>query len=97
MRKAFARLLGGSWKLRSDGGVEWAKTYGERQDDFAMSVAMTAGGDYVVAGWTASFGAGITVGPVHKTDQLKPKLCSSVHGFDDLGSCTREIRRRIQA
>ena len=48
------------WVLRLDtnGAVVWQKTYGGRSGDFANSVQLTSDGGYIVAGYTASFGAG---------------------------------------
>jgi uncharacterized delta-60 repeat protein len=45
-------------KLASNGNVQWQKTYGGGNDDEAMSIQQIADGDYIVAGWTESFGAG---------------------------------------
>lgn len=45
-------------KLRDNGSVQWQKTYGGTDSDFANSVQQTSDGGYVVAGATYSFGAG---------------------------------------
>jgi uncharacterized delta-60 repeat protein len=45
-------------KLNSTGGITWQKTYGGSGDDYAYSVEQTSDGGYIVAGSTASFGAG---------------------------------------
>jgi hypothetical protein len=45
-------------KLSSTGSVMWQKTYGGEYDDYAYSVEQTSDGGYIVAGYTASFGAG---------------------------------------
>jgi len=45
-------------KLTSFGDVEWERTYGGSQDDWANSAQQTVDGGYVVAGVTESFGAG---------------------------------------
>jgi uncharacterized delta-60 repeat protein len=49
-----------SWvlKLNSDGTVSWQKTYGGSSADRAYSIQQTSDGGYIVAGFTASFGAG---------------------------------------
>jgi hypothetical protein len=49
---------GDAWmaKLDAAGSVEWSKTYGGTSTDGANSVAEVAGGGYVVAGWSQSFG-----------------------------------------
>jgi len=53
----------GSWdilliKTDANGNVQWAKTYGGTDWDFAYSVQQTSDGGYIVAGITYSFGAG---------------------------------------
>jgi hypothetical protein len=45
-------------KLDSSGNVQWAKTIGGASEDRANSIIQSSDGGYVVAGWTASFGAG---------------------------------------
>ncbi len=45
-------------KLKSDGAVEWQKTYGGGDCDYALSVQQTRDGGYVVGGITESFGDG---------------------------------------
>jgi len=47
-------------KLDENGTVQWQKTYGGPGDDEAHAVRQTLNGGYVVAGYTASFGAGAT-------------------------------------
>jgi hypothetical protein len=45
-------------KTDENGDVQWAKTYGGTNHDYALSVQQTSDGGYIVAGWTSSFGAG---------------------------------------
>jgi hypothetical protein len=45
-------------KTDGDGNMEWNKTYGGTQDDYAGSVVQAVDGGYTLAGWTESFGAG---------------------------------------
>jgi uncharacterized delta-60 repeat protein len=45
-------------KLGSGGNVQWTKTIGGSDDDFANSVIQSSDGGYVIAGYTQSFGAG---------------------------------------
>jgi uncharacterized delta-60 repeat protein len=45
-------------KTDTNGNIIWAKTYGGTYSDYAYSVQQTSDGGYIVAGYTASFGAG---------------------------------------
>jgi hypothetical protein len=45
-------------KLKSDGDIEWQKTYGGSNLDRASSIQQTDDGGYIIAGYTYSFGAG---------------------------------------
>jgi hypothetical protein len=46
-------------KTDSGGDTLWARAYGGPSLDFGHSVCETGGGDYVVAGYTMSYGAGL--------------------------------------
>jgi len=58
--ESFGAGEGDFWVLKLDGtgGVEWQKTYGGSEDEYARSIRQAADGGYVVAGYTQSFGAG---------------------------------------
>ncbi|OPX21940.1 MAG: hypothetical protein B1H03_05680, partial [Planctomycetales bacterium 4484_113] len=45
-------------KYHPDGTLEWAKTWGGTDDDYATQGALDTNGDFVVVGFTKSFGAG---------------------------------------
>jgi len=45
-------------KLNSSGGLDWARTFGGTDWDWAYSMVQTTDGGYAVAGYTGSFGAG---------------------------------------
>jgi hypothetical protein len=45
-------------KIDANGNLQWAKTYGGTDLDWAFSVQQTSDGGYIVAGETRSFGAG---------------------------------------
>jgi uncharacterized delta-60 repeat protein len=47
-------------KLNSDGTVAWQKRYGGGNDDRVLSIQQISDGGYIVAGYTSSFGAGLT-------------------------------------
>ena len=55
-------------KLNSYGNIQWAKTFGGTDDDYANSICKTSDGGYIVAGYTYSFGAGYTDFLVIKLD-----------------------------
>ncbi|MFZ8835383.1 MAG: hypothetical protein ACO2O5_14500 [Candidatus Caldipriscus sp.] len=55
-------------KTDANGNIQWAKTYGGARDDRASSVQQTSDGGYIVAGSTASFGAGLDDIFLIKTD-----------------------------
>jgi ribosomal protein S11 len=55
-------------KTDANGNLQWAKTYGEMDDDWASSVQQTSDGGYIVAGGTTSFGAGWSDFFLIKTD-----------------------------
>jgi uncharacterized delta-60 repeat protein len=47
-------------KYTVNGTLSWARTVGGIYSDWAESVAQTSNGDYIVTGWTSSYGAGST-------------------------------------
>ena len=58
----------------------WAKSFGGSGVDHAYSVSQTADGGYIVAGYTASFGAGNYDVYMIKTDQFGDTLQTRVYG-----------------
>ncbi|PJA28006.1 MAG: hypothetical protein CO189_05465 [candidate division Zixibacteria bacterium CG_4_9_14_3_um_filter_46_8] len=46
-------------KLNSNGDTIWTGTYGGTDNDYGCSVKETMDGDYIVSGYTSSFGAGL--------------------------------------
>jgi hypothetical protein len=45
-------------KLDANGNLQWTKTIGGPSDDWGFSLIQTSDGDYAIAGYTESFGAG---------------------------------------
>jgi len=75
------------WLVKTDsmGTAQWSKTYGGTNYDTARSVLQTTDGEYVVAGWTNSYGAGGSDFWLIKTDGLENQLWSQTYGdtFDE--------------
>jgi hypothetical protein len=63
-------------KLDANGNLQWTRTIGGRENDGANSIIQTTDGGYVIAGYTESFGAGLSDIYLVKLD-----------GNGNLGSC----------
>jgi len=72
-------------KTNSLGTAQWNKTYGGNSYDTARSVLQTIDGEYIIAGWTNSLGAGGSDFWLIKTDGLGNQLWSQTYGgtFDE--------------
>jgi TolB-like protein len=79
-------------KTDANGNVIWAKTYGGTDDDWAYSVQQTSDGGYIVAGRTASFGAGLSDVFLVKTDADGNIIWAKTYGGtgDDLVSSVQQ-------
>ncbi|MES2513814.1 MAG: T9SS type A sorting domain-containing protein [Bacteroidota bacterium] len=67
-------------KLNNNGVVQWSKTYGGLDDEYANQVSLTSDGGYIIAGSTNSFGAGGFDAYVVRTDSLGNELWSNTYG-----------------
>jgi len=67
-------------KLKTDGNVEWVKTYGGGSDDKAYSIQQTNDGGYIVAGYTRSLGIGKADIYIIKLDIYGNKVWEKTYG-----------------
>ncbi len=67
---SFSATVNDIWviKLDSSGNVEWQNRYGGSGDDRGVSIYQTVDGGYILAGYTNSFGAGMTDAIILKLD-----------------------------
>ena len=79
-------------KTLSDGTLDWHNTFGGASHDSGWSVKQTSDGGYVIAGTTASFGAGSFDIWIIKTDSSGNEVWNSTFGgsSQDMGSCVVE-------
>ncbi len=76
-------------KMDANGNVQWAKTYGRTNDDWAFSVQQTSDDGYILAGYTRSFGAGFYDAFLVKTDANGNIIWAKTYGgpdYDDASS-----------
>jgi cyclophilin family peptidyl-prolyl cis-trans isomerase len=68
---SFGNILGDMWvlKLKSNGDIDWQKSYEGNNSNSANFILQTQDGGYILAGETSSFGAGNADMWVLKTDK----------------------------
>ncbi len=79
-------------RTNTDGDTLWTKTYGGTGDDYGSSVQECAGGGFIIAGQTRSFGAGSRDVYLIRTDANGAPLWTKTYGgtSDDYGSSVQE-------
>ena len=79
-------------KIDNQGDTIWTKTFGGSDDDMANSIIVTPEGDYILAGTTASKGAGKTDMWVVKVDKDGGEIWNKTYGessdYDEAYSIT---------
>jgi len=79
-------------KTDADGDTIWTRTVGGANNDYGYSVQETMSGDYVVAGWTSSYGVDAFDVYLFKTDTNGNLMWSRTFGgnAEDKGYCVRQ-------
>jgi hypothetical protein len=79
-------------KINSQGDTLWTRTYGGSNGEEARSVQQTADGGYIVAGFTYSFGAGLSDFYLVKTNSLGDTLWTRTYGGSrsELAYCVQQ-------
>ena len=67
-------------KTNAQGDTLWTRTYGGTGEDYGNSVQQTSDGGYIIAGWTESFGAGLTDVYLIKTNASGDSLWTRTYG-----------------
>ena len=76
-------------KADSIGNLLWTKTYGGTNHDYSFSIRQTANGEYIIVGYTSSFGAGSDDVYLIKVDANGNSLWTKTYGganYDGGGS-----------
>jgi len=71
-------------KLDSAGTISWQKTYGGSSTDYCTSIRQTTDGGYIAAGYTASYGSGMTDLWILKLGSLGNTMWQKAYGGNNL-------------
>jgi uncharacterized delta-60 repeat protein len=74
-------------KTNANGDSLWSRTFGGNDYDWCYSVQQTSDGGYILAGYTGSFGAGLSDSWLVKTDANGDSLWSRTFGGSDVDHC----------
>jgi len=82
---SFGAGSGDVYLVKTDavGDTIWTRTYGGSDDDRGYSIAQTSDGEYIVAGYTNSFGAGSGDVYLVKTDTVGDTIWTRTFGGSD--------------
>jgi hypothetical protein len=78
-------------KTNPSGDTQWTRTYGGDSADYGYSVQQTSDGGYIVAGWTASFGAGD-----HDVYLIKTNASGDTQWTRTYGGTSRDYANSVQ-
>ena len=70
------------FKMDGNGNKIWAKNYGGAETDIGLSIVENSLGEFVVVGYTRSFGAVLNDGFIMKIDSVGNKLSARTFGGD---------------
>ncbi len=70
-------------KTNANGDTIWTKTYGGIDSDIGRAVQQTSDNGYIIAGYTSSFGAGLTDVYLIKTNESGDTLWTKTYGGTD--------------